>query len=234
MIDTHCHLLWGVDDGPRTPAQALALGREHVQAGVDRVVCTPHFSRRFRTPVRRAEEARTALAQMFDELGVPLQLELAAELEPGLAVEVAMGELDARALGSGHLLVELKPDTSVRALDLIVERVGDAGLTPVFAHPERCAGVRAHPQALDEARSAGALAQVVAPSLLGRWGQEVARFAWHLVGTGRADALASDSHRAHTSGSPIAEAAGLVRDRFGTRALRALVEDGPRRMIGRL
>jgi len=65
VIDTHCHLLAGVDDGPRTDAEALRLARKLVAEGVTTVLCTPHFSDQFPTPVvvgqKRHERLRAEL-----------------------------------------------------------------------------------------------------------------------------------------------------------------------------
>jgi len=43
MIDLHCHVLPGVDDGPETWEEALALGARLADEGVTLAVATPHF-----------------------------------------------------------------------------------------------------------------------------------------------------------------------------------------------
>jgi protein-tyrosine phosphatase len=42
MIDLHCHILPGLDDGPDTLDESAAMGRIYADAGYDRVVATPH------------------------------------------------------------------------------------------------------------------------------------------------------------------------------------------------
>ena len=49
MIDTHCHLLFGLDDGPRTLGESVELAWELVAGGVEAVLCTPHFTEMFPT-----------------------------------------------------------------------------------------------------------------------------------------------------------------------------------------
>ena len=232
MIDTHCHLLPALDDGPSAPSGAVELARQLVGAGVDFVLCTPHFSRRFPT---RAADARERLTELRSELfaaEVPLKLGLAAEVSPAFAVSAPVEELARRSVG-GFLLVELEPDTPAFFPQTVLERLDGEGLRPILAHPERCRAAREQPRLLDEARSAGALVQVVAPSLTGRWGGDVASAAWRLLDRGQVDLLASDAHRARRGGAHVERAAALVAARLGDDALRELTERGPARVVGR-
>jgi protein-tyrosine phosphatase len=230
VIDTHCHLLPGLDDGSRNAAQALALGQRLVAAGVRKVVCTPHFSRRYPTDHDRAGAALETLVAEFARADVGLELALAAEVGSAAAAEAAAAELERRRIGSRHVLVELEADTPAGAVEVTLERLGSFGLLPVFAHPERCRAVRSQPHLLDLARSAGALVQVVAPSLSGRWGEGAAEAGWRLIGTARADLLASDAHRAEQVGH-LVEALDRISARYGDEARVALTETGPARLL---
>ena len=58
MIDTHCHLLPAIDDGPPSTRESLELARQLVDTGVRMVVCTPHFSRRFPTDHAETRDRR--------------------------------------------------------------------------------------------------------------------------------------------------------------------------------
>ena len=42
MIDLHCHILPGIDDGPKTLNESLELARIFAQSGYNHVVATPH------------------------------------------------------------------------------------------------------------------------------------------------------------------------------------------------
>jgi protein-tyrosine phosphatase len=230
VIDTHCHLLPGIDDGPKTAVESVALARGLHQAGVRTVVCTPHLSRRFPTVYGSARTAFGSFAERLERAGVPLRLALAAELSSAAAVQAPANELRRRQLGNGYLLVELESGTAAGVVEVVVSHLSQLGLTPVFAHPERCRAVRAQPRVLDTARKAGALVQVVAPSLVGRSGDEAAAAAWRLLESGRVDLLASDSHRpAHAH--RLERALAMVSERLGRSALAELTETNPARMI---
>src|SRR5207248_11636557 len=75
MIDTHLHILPGVDDGPETLEESLALARAIVQEGVSAAIATPHYNDEYRR--RRADEIRGRVydvQQAIDRCGIPLRL----------------------------------------------------------------------------------------------------------------------------------------------------------------
>ncbi|HEX6702187.1 MAG TPA: CpsB/CapC family capsule biosynthesis tyrosine phosphatase [Gaiellaceae bacterium] len=232
MIDTHCHLLPALDDGPQRMESAIELAEQLVAADISFVLCTPHFSRLFPTS---ADLARERLLELRGELfthGIRLKLSLAAEVSPGLLVSATSEELLARRVGA-FLLVELEPDTPVGFLSVAVDALAELDLRPIFAHPERSRAIRMSPRLLEEARARGALVQVVAPSLTGRWGGEAATAAWRFLEVGCVDLLASDAHRARREGTHIARARRLVEERFGRARLVDLTERGPAAVVGR-
>ncbi|HZC28110.1 MAG TPA: CpsB/CapC family capsule biosynthesis tyrosine phosphatase, partial [Gaiellaceae bacterium] len=65
MIDTHCHLLPGLDDGPQRAVESVELARALARAGVQHVVCTPHVSRRYPTRPREAHERLEAVRTLL-------------------------------------------------------------------------------------------------------------------------------------------------------------------------
>jgi protein-tyrosine phosphatase len=231
VIDTHCHLLHSLDDGPKTARDSVELARQLATAGVRAVVCTPHFSRRYRTELRPALARITELERLLLEAPIGLSLSLAAEVSPAFAVSEPMDELLPRSIDGRFLLVELEPDTPAAFLETAVERLAADRLSAVFAHPERCRSVREQPRLLEEARAAGALVQIVAPSLTGRWGKDVGVAAWKLLDAGVVDVLGSDSHRPSPTATHLEVAAGQIEARYGGEVLADLTERAPSRLV---
>jgi protein-tyrosine phosphatase len=227
VIDTHCHLLPGLDDGPATLADAVALARRLVEDGVSFALCTPHYSRLFPTHHADAMERFAQLGEALAEAAVPLESSLAAEVGPHFAVSEPVEELRRRSIARRYLLVEVLADSPPALFRLVTKRLSDAGLVPIFGHPERSRAVQRHPTLIEAARREGALVQVVAPSLLGRWGRGTASAAWGLVGAGWVDLLGSDAHGTRRRGVHLAEAAELVAARIGEEAAREMTERAP-------
>ena len=227
MIDTHCHLLPGLDDGARSQAEAIRMARRLVEFGIHRVVCTPHYSQRFQTSVPAASRRLAALREVLQTLRIGLALDLAAELSPELAVLAPDEEIVTRSLPGGYAIVELVPTTTAEVVDGTLERFANLDLLPIFAHPERCRAVQRQPTVLDDARAAGAFVQVVAASLTGQVQDGVAAAAWNLIESGRADLLATDAHRPHTAQIQLRSVASVVARRYGGELAETLTSRNP-------
>jgi protein-tyrosine phosphatase len=79
FVDLHCHLLPGVDDGPRTLDESVAYARAAVAAGTELIVATPHIEVVDVAELPdRVEEVRAALAAE----GIDLSVEVGGELKP--------------------------------------------------------------------------------------------------------------------------------------------------------
>ena len=231
MIDTHCHLLPGLDDGPPTLEEAAALARELLRQGVEHTLCTPHHSEAFPTTVEAVEAALDALRAELARLDVQLQLDAAAEVGPLRALTLDDDGLRSRSVAGRFVVVEVLPETPASFVSAALERCGEVGLAPVFAHPERCRALQRSTSTLDRARTDGALVQVLASSLTGLWGDEVARTAWRFVSTGRADLVGSDAHGLERRPPVLAAAAREIADRLGATVLEELTETAPAAML---
>ena len=234
MIDTHCHLLPGLDDGPASGADSIVLARALVEEGVTRVLCTPHYSSRYPTDQRRARAALERVRRDLEAVRVPLRLDLASEVSADRALRAPSAELHGRAVAGRFLLVELVSRLPRSAPGDVARRLEDEGLVPVFAHPERWLAVHGPVHLLDEARGRGAWLQVVSPSLVGSSGGEVWESAWELVATGRADLVGSDAHRPVGRRIRLRALADLLADRFGEPVRDELLEHAPARLLAGL
>ena len=231
MIDTHCHILHGVDDGPATLEEAVELAVSMVGQGIRHAVCTPHLSRQFPTEPRAAKVAFAALAGELRSRGVALSLTLAAEVSEPNTAELGGSILRERAIGGRYLVVELEQASTGMTAEATVRRLRAARLVPVIAHPERLPAFQSETELAQQLRQQGALVQVVAPSLTGRWGEKVERAAWSLLSAGDVDLVASDAHGVRRRRCWMADAAEIVRRRLGTAAWRQVTEEGPAKLL---
>jgi protein-tyrosine phosphatase len=195
VIDLHTHLLPGLDDGPATVDEAVAMARAAVAAGVTEVVATPHVSAHYPNDpdtIRPAlDRVRAALAQE----DVPLRVHGGAEIALDCLLTLAPEQLDELRLGDGrYLLVESPLGSAASDAALIIERAHELGHRVVLAHPERSRLFQTDPAQLDRLVADGALMSVTAGAFVGEFGKGAQRFATSLLGRGLVHNLVSDMH----------------------------------------
>ena len=137
MIDYHCHILPGLDDGCQNEEESIDMARQLVDAGFSRAYCTPHcITGLYDFSAEQVREAVTALQQVLDSEGIPFQLETGMEY---YLDDFFLDRLEnPMTLGKTNLLLfELPSSGDVRILPDAVRWIKKRGLVPVLAHPER-------------------------------------------------------------------------------------------------
>jgi protein-tyrosine phosphatase len=195
MIDLHCHALPGIDDGPETIEDSLALMRAARAAGIDTVVATPHVNSR--TP-NDADTIAALTAQLNEHLvqeQVDVKVLSGAEIAITHLAELDPAELSRLSLGGGGWLLIEPPFTPVAAgLEGLVLGLLRQGHNVVLAHPERCPALQRDHQVVRRLVDAGVLMSITAGSLVGRFGSDVRRYALELAREGLIHNVTSDAH----------------------------------------
>ena len=199
MIDTHLHILPGVDDGPETMQESLTLAQMLVQEGIQAAIATPHYNDEF--PQRSAAEIRERvnyLQQELDRHAIPLRLFAGHEalIKAGLFEDIQAGRL-ATLNGSSYLLLELWTSTWLPETERVIFELRAHGIVPIVAHPERYRAIQQDPSRLAALLEQGALAQLTASSLAGMQGNTTRRCAETLLKQGLIHCIASDAHGLH-------------------------------------
>jgi protein-tyrosine phosphatase len=195
MIDLHCHVLPGIDDGPETIEEAVALARAAVAAGIATVVATPHVNAR--TPNDSATIARLvrALNQRLTDEEVGLDVLPGGEIAMTQIPEIDPAELSRLGLGGGRWLLVEPPFTTVAlGLEGLVQTLHRAGHGVVLAHPERCPALQRDRSIVPSLVQGGVLMSITAGSLVGRFGSTVRRYALELAREGLVHNVTSDAH----------------------------------------
>jgi protein-tyrosine phosphatase len=195
VIDLHCHVLPGIDDGPATIEGSLALARAAAASGIRTLVATPHVSTRYPNDAAAIAALTGEVGGELRDLGVDVELRPGAEIAISLLPELDGRELAALGLGGGPYLLLEPPFTPVATgVGELVREVLDGGHRVVLAHPERCQGFHRDPRLLAELVREGVVTSVTASSLVGRFGKDVQRFALAMVDRGLAHNVTSDAH----------------------------------------
>jgi protein-tyrosine phosphatase len=197
VIDLHCHILPGVDDGPSSDAEALALARAAVALGTSLIVATPHRSPRWPTEPATVTAGANRLAELLAAAGIELELRTGAEIALEEAARLDDGTLSELALGHGHhILLESPHEPAGDRLERTVSELLDRGHGIVLAHPERSPVFQDRPGRLREMVETGVLCSITAGALEGRFGPASQWFALELLRDGLVHSLASDAHAA--------------------------------------
>jgi protein-tyrosine phosphatase len=199
MVDLHCHLIPGVDDGPPTEADALALARALSAEGVSVVAATSHVNARYPNTAAGLSAGRSRLRDAIAREGIAIDVVGGAEIEAGLIGEIGDEDLRRIAIAGGRwLLVETPRSSHPAAMIDIVLTLRMRGFEVLIAHPERNPHVQRDPGIVAGILNAGALAQVNAGSLVGEAGRSAHAAGWRLVERGLAHLVAGDAHSTTT------------------------------------
>lgn len=197
MIDLHCHILPGYDDGPEDLEGSIALARGHVAAGVATVAATPHVQHQLPGDPADLARRRAEVQAALDEQGIDLRIVAGGEVALTLATDLSPEALAGFALGGGEwVLVEPPISTVVYGLESMMGMLQAHGRRVLIAHPERCQTFHHDPDVLERLVRGGALAQGTATALTGSFGRTVQRLLKRYVDDGLIHVFASDAHDA--------------------------------------
>ena len=190
FVDNHSHVLFGVDDGVRTLEESLKILTLMEESGVRKLWCTPHI---MEDVPNKTQDLKDRFEQLKEAWNGSVELDLASEnMLDNLFVE-RLAKKDFLLHGENRLLVETS--TWAAPLDFwnIIDNILDAGYIPVIAHPERYGYMKME----DYLRlmEKGALLQMNLASIIGVYGEAVAKRAQNMLSKGMYSMTGTDCHR---------------------------------------
>jgi protein-tyrosine phosphatase len=199
MIDLHCHLLPGIDDGPETLDEALEMARLALADGIEKAWVTPHLH------VGRWDNDRARIAAAVEvhrkalaAAAIPLELGFAAEVRADYDIVPLIEEGRVPFLGvlEGYqvMLLELPHSHVPVGADKLVAWLLARNIRPMIAHPERNKDIVRDPAKVLPFVREGCLLQLTADAVAGGFGPDCARRAAGLLEAGWVSVLASDAH----------------------------------------
>lgn len=233
MIDLHCHLLPGIDDGSPDIETSLEMARIAVADGIEIIACTPHiypglYENNGPDILRRVGELQVVL----EEAGIPLKLVAGcdAHLTPTMVAELDSGHIPTLA-GSRYFLFEPPHHVAPPRLEESVMATLAAGYLPIVTHPERLSWIESHYEIMKRLAAGGAWMQLTAGAITGRFGKRPQYWAERMLDEGLVHLVATDAHNLRNRKPQMAEAVGMVAARLGEQGAMDMVLTRPRLVL---
>jgi len=235
MIDLHCHILPGLDDGAKTLDEALEMVRIAQSEGIKTIVATPHLFRgNFATrDFASIEEKRRELSEVLKENNISVEVLAGAEvhISHNLIDEIKKSRAHLVLNGSSYMFVEFPAGHIYSGAKNLFFDLMSEGIIPIIAHPERNSVFREHPGLLYDLVQMGALAQANSGSFSGLYGGKSQEFVLGLLEWNLVHFIASDGHSPHSIPPTLSEAAKEAETLIGKERASALVQDNPQAVL---
>lgn len=167
LVDIHVHLLAGLDDGPRTPDDAIGMCRMMVEQGIGFAAAGAHQNDEY--PDNTPERLRTAageLAERLKQADIPLRTKPCAEVMVGIDTLDRFQRSELLTVGDTgrYILVEMPHGLCVE-IKWLVEEFVERGVRPILGHAERVTELLHDPGRAEALIAAGCLFQVSSKSI---------------------------------------------------------------------
>jgi protein-tyrosine phosphatase len=229
VIDLHCHILPGIDDGAPDVSVSLAMARAAVGQGVSVVACTPHIlPGLYHNTGPAIRQATLQLQGVFQQEGIPLHLVTGADVHmtPDFVGGLRAGRLLSIA-DSRYVLVEPPHHTAPPQLEDFFFNLVVAGYVPILTHPERLSWVPSRYEMIKRLVQGGVWMQLTAGSFAGAFGRNALYWAERMLDDGCVHLLASDAHDAERRPPNLAVGRDIVARRVGAEEAQCLVLTRP-------
>ena len=231
MIDLHCHILPGLDDGASSLDESMEMAKAALQDGITAVVATPHLFRGgFSTDdLGVIEGKRRELNDALARSNVAVEIKSGAEvhISHNLISEIRAHRQSLALNGSGYMFIEFPSGHIYSGAKNLIFDLMSEGVIPIIAHPERNAVFACDPGLLYDLVQMGALAQGNGGSLTGLYGREAGQAITHFLRWNLIHFLASDAHNSTSMAPRLAEACKSAETAVGKEGARCLVQDNP-------
>lgn len=234
MIDLHSHFLYGVDDGPKNLQVSFELLQQAEQAGITKILATPHVTERSSQPdQQRIKEVFNEIKEQLARSRLKIEIQLAAEIaySPDM-IRWACQSWLCIGIKRSYLLFDIPMQIIPAGLPETIFQLVRRKIIPILAHPERNRGVQKNPQLLAEWIRLGCIMQMDAGSITGEFGRKCRQISAQLLRLGHIHLVASDAHDCmQRNFYSLARARGEVEKNYGAEWAQHLFKSNPQRVL---
>lgn len=231
LIDMHCHIVPGVDDGSRNKKETLRMLEMMKEQGVIGIIATPHYHiGYFETELSEIEKRFYWTKHMAQEYGIHMWLGTECYVESEMIARMDKNKYN-RMAESQHLLVEFSRINSYNTIRQYLNILIAEGYIPIMAHVERVPELVNDITYVSELRALGVKIQVNAESVLGTGGLKSKRYVWKLIKLDLVDYIASDSHNCQRRVPNLGDCYKAVEKKMGRKYADRIFYRNPKKII---
>lgn len=238
MIDVHSHIIFDVDDGPKTLDESLSLIQESYRQGVRTIVATSHRRKgMFETPEDKILANFELVKEAASEHLPDLTLLYGGELYYSDRVQEGLENKTVPTMaGTRFALIEFSMMTSWKDMHNALTQVLMLGITPLIAHIERYNALEFDKKRVQELINMGCYTQinsshVLKPKLFGDKYKVFKKRARYFLEEDLVHCVASDMHNLSERPPFMQEARELIRKEFGRQRAQDLFELNPATLL---
>lgn len=231
MIDVHCHVIPGVDDGSRSFEMSLAMLRQAVNEGISSIIATPHCRPEREYQIDEIREKADRLKRLAAENGIPIGIHLGSELRRDSLPERLSKKECLTMAGSDYALIEFGTGDSLRTIDRALRSLVLEGYRPIVAHVERYENVRGEFDSIEDWIDQGILIQCNASAITGEEGFRLSQFTHKLLKYDMVHLIGTDSHSDTWRHPEAARCLKYLEKKCGPLKTRELVTENPMKII---
>ncbi len=230
MVDIHCHILPGIDDGPKSWDLTAEMCRVAIGDGITHIVATPHCNDVFTYDRDRYTDM---LGQLSDAADGKLAFSLGCDFHFSYDnIQDALAHPRRYTIGdSQYLLVEFSDFGLPPEVKQNLMSISCSGMLPIITHPERNRPLLNKPEMVLEFVEQGCLVQVTANSFTGHWGSRSQKMAEWLLKRQAIHVIASDAHDPARRRPVLSEARKVITELAGPSVADALFVQNPAAIV---
>jgi protein-tyrosine phosphatase len=194
MLDLHCHILPGIDDGAKDLDESLKMCELARKDGINTIVATPHLNPGVYEPERELILAKVNELNRLNHVNLRILPGADNRVHPELIDSIEKGQALTINDNMRYILLELPAHFLFHQIKDLIRGLKDKGITPIITHPERHVQIQRNLYLLYEFIKAGTLAQITAMGITGEFGLEIKRLSKRLLAHNLIQVIASDAH----------------------------------------
>ncbi|MGM8215889.1 tyrosine-protein phosphatase [Bacillaceae bacterium W0354] len=218
MIDIHSHILYGLDDGPKSIQESLQIAREAVNEGIRIIYATPHhLDERYENDARLIKDSVKRFNDILAANEIDLEVRAGQEIRIHGELVETLEQKECLTYDdlSTYVLIEFPSNEVPRYTNSLLFDLQVAGYQPIIAHPERNSELIQKQGKTYELVKNGSLMQLTAASVAGKFGKKIQKFCFDLIEANLAHFIASDAHNLTSRKFWLNEAYQVIETQFG-------------------